>query len=152
MSPNRAANEPATIDPERLADQYLRALGEGDADAVLRLFTADAVVDSPLYGSRPARVFFPGLFADTSASHLTLRAVASGTTPAGAALITIWFHFDWRLASGEAAPFEVVDVLELAANGLIERLRIVYDTVEVRPAFERETGTRSWRPSDAERP
>lgn len=37
-----------------------------------------------------------------------------------------------------------MDVAELAEDGRIAALRIVYDTVGVRPVFERETGT-SWR-------
>jgi hypothetical protein len=39
----------------------------------------------------------------------------------------------------------VVDVLELAADERIAALHIVYDTASVRPSFERETGTPSWR-------
>jgi hypothetical protein len=39
----------------------------------------------------------------------------------------------------------VVDVLELANDGRIAGLHIVYDTAEIRPAFEQETGRLSWR-------
>jgi hypothetical protein len=34
-----------------------------------------------------------------------------------------------------------VDLAELDENGQITTLRIVYDTVDVRPVFEQETGT-----------
>ncbi len=64
-------------------------------------------------------------------------------------MVSFWFHFDWRLPSGALAPFNVVDVAELADNGRIATLHIVYDTVEVRPTFEAETGT-SWRSSASE--
>jgi hypothetical protein len=38
-----------------------------------------------------------------------------------------------------------VDVAELDDDGLIRRIRIIYDTVDVRPAFEADTGKRSQR-------
>ncbi len=40
------------------------------------------------------------------------------------------------LADGSPAPFTVVDVAELAPDGRIETLHIVYDTAEVRQTFE----------------
>ncbi|MGW2375404.1 MULTISPECIES: nuclear transport factor 2 family protein [Kitasatospora] len=127
-----------------LVSAYLSALERADAEAVLELFAPGAMVHSPLYGPRPATEFYPELFADTSRASLTLLGVAEGQTQQGAALISFWFHFDWRLPSGAAAPFDVVDLAELAEDGRIATLRIVYDTVDVRPAFERETGS-SWR-------
>jgi hypothetical protein len=58
-----------------------------------------------------------------------------------------------RVVDAITDPLRLADewLLELDADGLIERLRIVYDTVDVRPAFERDTGGRSWRPSDSAR-
>lgn len=131
--------------PDDLAATYLRALATADVDLVVGLFVEDGVVHSPLYGPLPPREFYPALFADTSQANLTLRSVMSGTDTSGRATVSFWFHFDWRLPSGVAAPFEVVDVATLDAEGLIEELRIVYDTVEVRPAFEAEVGHPSWR-------
>ncbi len=123
---------------------YLRALNAADVDLMLSLFTEDGRVDSPLYGPMPAAQFFPALFADTRESILTLRSVMQGTDAEGAATVSFWFHFDWRLPSGVAAPFEVIDVAQLAEDGRIKVLHLIYDTVDVRPAFEAETGS-SWR-------
>ncbi|MFK0202422.1 nuclear transport factor 2 family protein [Streptomyces lavendulae] len=129
-----------------LVSAYLDALERADVEAVLRLFAPDAMVHSPLYGPKPATEFYPELFADTSRSHLTLLAVMEGRNQQGTQLVSFWFHFDWRLPSGVAAPFDVVDLAELSQDGRIAELRIVYDTVNVRPVFEGETGT-SWRAS-----
>ena len=129
--------------PEELAEAYLGALGRGDLDALAGLFSDGAVVHSPLYGPLPAGDF-PALFADTAESRLTLRGVTHGSTAQGTALVTIWFHFDWQLPSGQRAPFDVVDVLELAADDRIAVLHIVYDTADVRPIFENETRRPSW--------
>jgi hypothetical protein len=85
------------------------------------------------------------LFADTSQANLTLKSVMSGVDTTGQTTVSFWFHFDWRLPSGAAAPFDVVDVATLGSHGLIEELHIIYDTVDVRPAFEAEVGRSSWR-------
>ena len=124
---------------------YLRAVEEADLDAMLALFTPDAVVHSPLYGTLPAAEFYPALFADTGSATLTLLGTMRGTSVNGAALLSFLFHFDWVLPNGTAAPFDVVDVAELDDDGLITGLRIVYDTVDVRPAFEADTGRTSRR-------
>jgi len=39
-----------------------------------------------------------------------------------------------------------VDVLELAPDGRIGTLRIIYDTTAARPLLEQQTGQVSWRP------
>jgi len=131
---------------QRLAEAYLGALGRADLTAVTGLFSETGQVHSPLYGPMPAAEFFAALFGDTSQSRLTLRGVTHGVKADGTALVSIWFHFDWRLPSGRQAPFDVIDMLELAADGRIASLHIVYDTAQVRPAFEQDTGKQSWRP------
>ena len=132
--------------PDQLARAYLDALGPGDLDAMLSLFTAGGQVPSPLYGPQPAVSFFPELFGATTESDLTLQGVAEGTTEAGAPLVTLWFRYDWLMASGARTVFDVADVLELAPDGRIATLRIIYDTVLARPLLEQQTGKASWRP------
>ena len=130
---------------QRLAEAYLGALGRSDLTAITGLFSEAGLVHSPLYGPMPAADFFAALFGDTSESRLTLRGVTHGSKADGTALGSIWFHFDWRLPSGRQAPFDVIDMLELTDDGRIASLHIVYDTAQVRPAFEQETGKQSWR-------
>jgi ketosteroid isomerase-like protein len=126
-----------------LAATYLAALERGDLEGVLALFHTEAIVHSPLYGPSPAAEFYPRLLTDTGRSELHLRGVTQGER-----LVGVWFRFDWTLPSGAAAGFECVDMLELDDEGLITNLRIFYDTVTTRTAFERETGG-SWRPPAA---
>lgn len=128
-----------------LVAAYLRALSTADVELVVGLFADDGVVHSPLYGPLPARDFYPRLFADTSQATLTLTSAMSGTDTSGRTTVSFWFHFDWRLPSGAAAPFDVVDVAVLRPDGAIGELHIIYDTVDVRPAFEDEVGRSSWR-------
>jgi hypothetical protein len=124
-----------------IAATYLTALENEDVDTVLALFRPGALVHSPLYGSMPARQFYPSLFTDTRRARLHLYGVAEGDH-----LTAIWFRFDWTLPSGQPAGFDCVDMLTLDDDALIRELHIIYDTITVRPAFERETG-QSWRPA-----
>jgi hypothetical protein len=133
-----------------LVAAYLRALSTADAGLAVSLFTDDGVVHSPLYGPRRAGDFYRALFADTSQANLTLQSVMTGEDQTGRPTVSFWFHFDWRLPSGAATPFDVVDVATLAPDGKIKELHIIYDTVEVRPAFEAEVGRSSWRRSRSE--
>ncbi len=124
---------------DELVARYLEALQAADIGKAVALFAAGGTVDSPLYGTMPATDFYPALFADTAQSALTLRATMVGGTDERP-VISFWFDFDWILANGEPAPFTVVDVAELDAQGLIETLHIVYDTAPIRAAFERQHG------------
>ncbi len=129
---------------QRLAEAYLGALGRADLTAIISLFSEGALVHSPLYGPMAATDFFVALFSETAESRLTLRGVTHGIKADGTALVSIWFHFDWRLPSGRKARFDVIDMLELTDDGRIASLHIVYDTAQIRPAFEQETGRQSW--------
>jgi ketosteroid isomerase-like protein len=128
-----------------LVSRYLRALGDADLPGMLELFAEDAIVRSPLYGDLPAAEFYPALFADTGAAALTLLGTMRGKSADGRAMVSFLFHFDWTLPGGTRAPFDVVDVAELDDSGRIRSLRIIYDTVAVRPAFEADTGKSSSR-------
>ncbi|MEO8261600.1 MAG: nuclear transport factor 2 family protein [Pseudolysinimonas sp.] len=130
---------------DELVARYLAALGTSDVPTMLALFTPDAVVHSPLYGDVPAGEFYPTLFADTGAAELTLLGTMRGESVTGRPLVSFLFHFGWTLPNGTSAPFDVVDVAELSPDGLIADLRIIYDTVRVRPAFEADTGKSSTR-------
>jgi hypothetical protein len=122
---------------DTLVDTYLRALRTSDVQLAVSLFTADGIVDSPLYGELPAREFYPALFADTAESVLTLRKTLLSEDQT---TIAFWFDFGWVLAGGAPAPFTVVDVAELQ-QGLISRLHIVYDTHPIRDAWARQHGS-----------
>jgi hypothetical protein len=82
------------------------------------------------------------MFAKSGNSKGTLLGVLGrGQTVGGRPLIAFWFRFDWILASGTHAPFDVVDLCELDDQGLIINLNIVYDTAVVRPLLEGESIT-----------
>ncbi len=135
--------------PNQLAVLYLNSLQTGDLEGILDLFAPDGMVHSPLYGPMPAPDFYAQIFKDSKGVELTLHGVSSGKAVGGGQLVMIWFHFDWQFAGGQHVPFDVVDVLEVNAEGRIETLHIVYDTVNTRPALEQDTGRASYRMVDA---
>lgn len=128
-----------------LVATYLRAITTADVDLAISLFAQDGAVHSPLYGPCLASDFYPLLFADTTQANLTLKSVMLGEDLTRATTVSFWFHFDWRLPSGAEAPFDVVDVATLAPGGKIQDLHIIYDTIDIRPAFEADVGRSSWR-------
>lgn len=122
-----------------LCHRYLAALDAGDLDAVLALFTTNAEVVSPLYGTKPAAEFYEGLFADTKASDTTLLNIFDRAGDGGS--VALHFRYGWTLADGTPATFEVVDVIELTpARDAFAKLTIIYDTAPLRADWNRVHG------------
>lgn len=114
-----------------LCNAYLAGLDAGDLEAVLNLFTPEAQVVSPLYGTMPARDFYAALFADTQASDTELLNVFDQSGSDGA--VALHFRYGWTLADGTPVAFEVVDVIELTeARDAFAKLTIIYDTAPLR--------------------
>jgi ketosteroid isomerase-like protein len=122
------------MSPAELCQRYLAALERADLEAVLALFTPDAEVVSPLYGTQPATAFYRALFADTARSRTTLLNVF---VPAGdGQACALHFRYEWTLASGRTVNFECADVFALnPAGDRFTRLTILYDTAPLRADF-----------------
>lgn len=114
---------------------YLSGLELGDAEVIVKLFTTDAVVISPLYGRCEARKFYERLFSDTAESRITCRELFVGMScPEKAAA---HFDYEWRLSNGKQVKFECVDIFEFdLSSGKIRSLAIIYDSRTTRGAFE----------------
>ncbi len=52
---------------------YIKGLEEGSYETVIKLFSDDAIVHSPLYGDIQAKRFYKDLFLDTSSSQISLK-------------------------------------------------------------------------------
>ncbi len=112
----------------RLAIAYLDALAAADLRELLALFTAGAMVHSPLYGQLPANEFYAALFKDTQTSVLHLQDVL---VHPGRRTLAILFRYEWQLASGQWNTFDVIDWVRLAETDHIAELRILYDTKQL---------------------
>lgn len=118
-----------------LCQRYLTALNTGDLAGVCALFVPEAVVVSPLYGTRPAHEFYADLFADTARSQTTLLTLFE--TASSKRSVALHFRYVWTLSSGKVVEFECVDVFELATDGnAFTRMTIIYDTAPLRADFD----------------
>lgn len=114
--------------------KYLQCLESLDYENLISLFSKEAVVHSPLYGTVAAAKFYKDLFKDTAESKITPLNIFTGENEDVAA---VHFQFDWTLSDGTPAPFEVVDVLKFSTDGKITDLKIIYDSAKTKPAFEK---------------
>ena len=113
---------------------YLDCLERADLDKMLSLFSEGAIVNSPLRGEVNAPEFYRDLFADTQSSKITLLNIFKSDNPAiGAG----HFRYDWVLKDDTPKPFECVDVFRLDSEGKIKHLMIIYDTYNLRAAYEK---------------
>ncbi len=127
-----------TIRP--LCETCLRALNDGDLVTVQALFTPEATVLSPLYGLRPAAAFYACLFAGTGRSDTTLLHRFESPEDPGA--IALQFRHLRTLTDGTEAPFECVDVFDLAGDRAhFAKMTIFDDTAPLRADFERTRTT-----------
>ncbi|PLL10846.1 hypothetical protein C0V75_19390 [Tabrizicola sp. TH137] len=118
-----------------LCHRYLHALNTGDLEGVYALFTPDASIVSPLYGTRPARAFYAELFADTNRSETTLINIFDSSASGEA--VALHFRYRWTLSTGKVVAFECVDVFDLAPDGqAFTSMTIIYDTAPLRADFE----------------
>lgn len=122
------------MDSTRIIKQYLKVLGIGNYKEIMKLFSPDAIVHSPLYGEVKASKFYRDLFADTSESKITLLNIFKGKDNfIGAG----HFRYEWKLADGTLVSFECVDIFKFSKDNYIKDLTIIYDTAGIKPAFEK---------------
>jgi hypothetical protein len=109
---------------------YLKELARGDVAAICSLFAPDAQIFSPFLDWMQAAPFFAKV--SEASGDSTIRPIDICVSTTGAPRATGYFIYDWVLKDGSAVSFECVDVFEFDANGLFERMIIVYDTYPMR--------------------
>ncbi len=119
---------------KEIVQKYLFYLEKGEVNKVIDLFTKDGIVESPLYGTQPARIFYKALAEDTNSSKLKFGGLFFEDNTNRVSLL---FDYDWELKDGGRVVFKVVDIIEFNTNHKIKKLTIIYDTVHSRDALER---------------
>ncbi|WP_299179593.1 nuclear transport factor 2 family protein [uncultured Aquimarina sp.] len=114
---------------EEIAKRYLFLLEKGDVAKVVDLFTDDGIVVSPLYGTLSAAKFYKDLSEDTNSSKLHLDGIFLEKDTNRLSLL---FDYEWILKNNEKVNFKVVDILDLSEDNKIQKLTIIYDTVNSR--------------------
>jgi ketosteroid isomerase-like protein len=120
-------------DQQETIKQYLQGLEKGNTAEIVRLFSANGVVYSPLYGKQPAPVFYKSLFKDTIRSTISLHHVFHEA--ANPEVAAAHFSYDWQMRDGSEHSFECVDVFHFDETGKIQEMRIIYDTWDTRRTF-----------------
>lgn len=118
---------------KEVAENYLVFLEKGEIDKVVSLFTEDGIVDSPLYGTQSAKVFYKSLANDTNSSKLVFDGLFYEDN---SSRISLLFDYIWELKSNAIVQFKVVDILELTPENKIQKLTIIYDTIHSREALK----------------
>lgn len=121
------------MDPGPVIDGYFEALEAGDVAAILELFVDGAVVRSPVYGEMPAEEFYPRLSQDTASSEIE---VLDRFVSREGSFAAVHFRYRWTLQDGTVQEIEGMDVFDLAGDGRIRGLTIVYDAEAAREAVE----------------
>lgn len=109
---------------------YFAALDSNDLDAMLALFSVDAVVLSPMLGEVRAATFFPKVFGASSATAITVFDVL--VSAEGYPRAVGYFNYDWTLKDGSEITFDAADVFDFDADGRIAKMTILYDTHPIR--------------------
>lgn len=109
--------------------KYLSLLEQGDMENVIKLFSEEGKVTSPIYGTSSAKVFYDKLKADTNKSVLQLKGIFEGKDTHSMA---IYFNYCWTLKNNAQVEFDVVDILKFDNALKIEHLHIIYDTLKSR--------------------
>ena len=115
-------------------EEYLKQLEAGNAEKIAALFDENGIVNSPLYGKRPAKDFFKSLFSDTTKSKLTLLNIFNSEDKPH--VYALHFKYEWTLKNGQETGFECVDVFEFNTHGKIREMTIIYDTYKTRETFK----------------
>ena len=116
-----------------IAKSYLDLLAKADITELLGLFDTNATVDSPIYGTKNAKLFYTELFDDTNNSSLYLKGIFEDSDTGDLAL---FFSYGWTMSNGKHVNFDVVDILRFTQDLKILSLQIIYDTVQSRAMIE----------------
>ena len=118
------------ISKQEVAKKYIDHLQKGETDEIIRLFTTDAKVDSPLYGILNVSNFFSTLKNDTAESKLKTHGIFQKENSNE---IALYFEYIWKLKNEATVKFDVVDIISFNKENKIVQLKIIYDTVKARP-------------------
>ncbi len=118
-----------------ITQQYIQHLQQGDMQKVIALFTEDAKVQSPIYGTQNAREFYTNLASDTTQSELKIKGTFEETD---SNRIALYFNYQWTLKNGKDINFDVVDIIDFDEDNKITNLQIIYDASISRKLVEEQ--------------
>jgi len=115
------------IAKKEIATKYIDFLEKGTIKELLKLFSENGMVDSPVYGLMDAKQFYHALKNDTINSELNLKGIFQEYD---SNKIALYFNYKWTLKNNSQIEFDVVDIIEFNDANQITMLKIIYDTAK----------------------
>jgi len=115
-----------------LSLQYRKAVRERDLDAVLALFSPDALIETPLKGRCDARSYHEWLFASVKKS--TVKVINAFQALNSEICIAVLADYEWLMNDGKVVNFSGMSVFDFTADKRkIKKMSTFYDPSMVRP-------------------
>jgi hypothetical protein len=115
-----------------LSLQYRKAVKERNFNAILSLFSSDAVIVTPLKGSCDVRTYHEWLFATVKKS--TVKVINAFQALNGEISIAVQANYEWLMHDEKIINFGGMSVFEFTADKKkIKKMSTFYDTSLVRP-------------------
>jgi len=115
-----------------LSLQYRKAVRDRDFDAILSMFSPDAVIVTPLKGECDARTYHEWLFA--TVKKTTVKVVNAFQALNGEISIAVQANYEWLMHDEKIIKFGGMSVFEFTADKKkIKKMSTFYDTSLVRP-------------------
>jgi hypothetical protein len=113
---------------EKIIRRYIKELSDGNTKDIINLFSDDAEVISPVYGTMKAKDFYVLLAEDTSSSEIKLLQIYQSSSDNNEGHeCAAYFNYKWTLSDGKLITFDVVDIFTFNTDNIITELRIIYD-------------------------
>lgn len=116
---------------KRVIKKYFQALEECNYQGIIKLFTRNAVVESPIYGKRKATDFYRDLIKKTKASKIKVYQIYKNSKSEAA-----YLQYQWTLHNNMLITFDCVDIFYFTDDGKISYLKTIYDTYKIRKAVK----------------
>lgn len=116
--------------------RYRLAVKERNLDAILSMFSEDAIIQTPLKGICKPKPYHEWFFANIKKSTVIVQNVFQALN--GDISISVHSHYKWLLHNGEVIEFDGVSIFEFTQDRLkIRKITNFYDTSHVRLSLEK---------------
>ena len=119
---------------EQLCYQYIAAVEQGDLDALLALFTPNALVSSPIFGACSVKSFYAYIFRSISNRTMVLRNILYGGVKTNQ--VAIYLSYTRSVEGRDPATIDVVDLFDFTDDfSAFSSVKIIYDTAPIHGDF-----------------
>jgi hypothetical protein len=115
-----------------LSLQYRKAVKERDLEAVLAVFSPDALIVTPLKGSCDVRTYHEWLFATVERS--TVKVINAFQAMNSEICLAVLADYEWLMHDGKVVNFSGMSVFAFTFDKMkIKKMSTFYDASVVRP-------------------